>query len=161
MANPFHKADEAKEISEVNIVPLADVALVLLIILLVISPMMTQSMLQVKTAGKSAAHPPPVEENIKPPEPELVLVVALGPTGIVVGNHFFSKIEEFIEFMKKELARRQDKKVFLSPGPDVFHGDVVETLEAIKTSGADSVALVQIQTEEQPNAQIQPAQTAP
>lgn len=161
MSNPFHKAEEAREISEVNIVPLADVSLVLLIILLVLSPMMTQSMLQVKTAGKAANPPTPPVEEPKPPQPELVLVVALGPTGIVVANRFFSKMSDFADFMKAELARRKDKKVFLSPGPDIPHGDVVQTLEAIKTSGAESVALVQIQTEEQTNGPIQPSQAAP
>ncbi|MBI4375656.1 MAG: biopolymer transporter ExbD [Elusimicrobia bacterium] len=150
MSSPFHQAEEAREISEVNVVPLADVSLVLLIILLVLSPMMTQSMLKVKTAAKQERLE---SEDLTPPEPqkpaEVVLVVALGPTGLVVGNQFFSDTDRFAIFMRQELARRTDRKVFLAPGPEIAHGMVVRTLELIKSCGAESVALVQTIAEDE------------
>lgn len=162
MSSAFARSEESREISEVNVVPLADVSLVLLIILLVLSPMMTQSMLQVKTAARSAeaAAPPAPEEKLPPPVPELVLAVALGPNGIAVGDRFFTRPGDFMDYMKEELSRRSDKKVFLSPHPDATHGLVVHTLEMIKACGADKVALVQTQ-EAFSDGQIRPAQAAP
>jgi biopolymer transport protein ExbD len=160
MSHPFAESESSKEISEVNVVPLADVSLVLLIILLVLSPMMTQSMMHVKTAGKAveSATPPPLEEN--PPQQEMVLAVSLNPDGLVVGGQTFHDPGDFVAYMKAELLRRNDKKVFLSPHPDVTHGLVVHTLELIKSCGAQSVALVQVE-EEAPASEVRPAQTAP
>lgn len=141
MASPFHNQDEAREISEVNVVPLADVSLVLLIILLLLSPMMAQSSLHVKTSAKSET---PGEHDVAPSlTPELVLLVDLGPGGIAIGERLFSGSGELREHLRNELSRRGDRKVFLAPHPDVTHGKVVELLEAIKDSGAETVALVQ------------------
>ena len=163
MSDPFHKAEALKEISDINVVPLADVSLVLLIILLVLSPMMTQTMLHVKTAGKAAETQklvPPQETPETPKPPELVLAVALGPNGIAIGEKLFKGPGEFMDYLKEELSHRADRKVFLSPHQDAPHGLVVHTLEMIKSCGADSVALVQTQ-EEEPHGTILPAKTAP
>jgi len=145
MSSPFHRSDEPKEISEVNVVPLADVSLVLLIILLVLSPMMTQTMLHVQTAARSKEKPP---ETAPPPEPdkppEMVLVVAVGPDALSVGERVFTGAGDFAAFMTAELARRTEKKVFVSPRAETPHGRVVEVLEALKLCGASSVALVQM-----------------
>jgi biopolymer transport protein ExbD len=160
VSSPFAEEAQAKEIAEVNVVPLADVSLVLLIILLVLSPMMRQAMLHVRTAadsGKPEILPP--EELLAPKPPELVLVVGLNPDGLVVGPQRFSDPGSFIGYMQEELARRADKKVFLSPSPEVPVGLVVHTLETLKTCGAESVALVQ--TQEQPNGQVQAAAALP
>lgn len=145
MASPWHRPDEAKEISDVNVVPLADVSLVLLIILLVLSPMMAQSSLHVRTAAKAreTEAPPPPEPPYPEPPPELVLVVDLGPGGIAVGDRLIGGTAELTVFLREELSRRSDRKVFLAPHPDVTHGRVVEALEAARASGAESVALVQ------------------
>ena len=157
MSNPFARGDAAREISEVNVVPLADVSLVLLIILLVLSPMMRQSMLRVRAAAESS------KPEAAPPAPslapaELVLVVGLNPDGLVVGGQRFADPGEFMGYMQRELARRADKKVFLSPHPDVPVGLVVHTLETLKTCGAESVALVQTQDTD---AQVRAAAPAP
>ncbi len=145
MPNPFHKDETAQEISEVNVVPLADVSLVLLIIMLLLSPMMAQSMLHVRTAAKAADDPAPFLEESSPREkpPELVLVVDLGPGGIAVGERLFATPPQLMDFLRTELPRRGDRKVFLAPAPDVTHGAVVDLLETIRLAGASSVALVQ------------------
>ena len=145
MADPFRRDDLPAEISDINVVPLADVSLVLLILLLVLSPMMAQSMLHVKTAAQAQEALP---ERFKqtyalPSSRDLVLVVDLGPKGIAVGANFFVSHGEFVAFMTGELSRRSDRKVFLAPHPDVTHGTVVHMLDTLKTCGAASLALVQ------------------
>lgn len=163
MSSPFARADAPKEIAEVNVVPLADVSLVLLIILLVLSPMIRQSMLHVRTAGESskpeiAATP---EELLTPKAPELVLVAAVNPDGYALGQRRFATAVEFVAALRGELAGRTDKKVFLSPHPEVPVGAVVDALETIKTSGAESVALVQTQEAAPADGQVRPAAPAP
>lgn len=158
MHSPFHQDEAAREISDINVVPLADVSLVLLIILLLLSPMMAQSMLHVKTAGEPEKAPEFVVPQPPPLDQELVLVVDLGPRGIAVGKYFFAGPGEFIAFMTGELSRRADRKVFLAPHPDVMHGQVVHMIEMIKSCGAESVALVQTQEENPPP---EPAVAAP
>lgn len=144
MTHPFRREEEPKEISEVNVVPLADVSLVLLIILLVLSPMMTLSALRVQVAAESSSPALP-ERDPTPRPPELVLAVALDPGGISVGKRRFPGFGSFMPYVARLLASRSDKKVFLSPHPDVPNGRVVHMLEILKACGAESVALVQSQ----------------
>ena len=154
------RAATKPEISEVNVVPLADVSLVLLIILLVLSPMMRQSMLHVRTAADSLKPQPAMPKELFAPQPpELVLIVGLRPNGLFVGSQHFSKPTELADFLRAKLARRADKKVFLEPRPDVPVGLIVRALETIKTSGAESVALVQ--TQDGDDGQIRAAAPAP
>jgi len=160
MSNPFAEPDLPKEISEVNVVPLADVSLVLLIILLLLSPMMTQSMLHVKTAGRAVEPLTASMPEEYPAKQEVVLAVALGPNGFSVGEKTFASPGDFMSFMKDELAKRSDKKVFLTPYPEALHGAVVHALELIKSCGAESVALVQVE-EEAKQVEVRPAQAAP
>lgn len=157
MNSPFYRPDEPREISEVNVVPLADVSLVLLIILLVLSPMMTQSMLKVKTAGRDSAAPP-LMETPAPAAPEMVLAVAVTAAGFSVGDKTFSSKRDLKMFLADELVRRVDKKIFVQPSGEVTHGDVVETLELCKDAGAESVALVQTQEED---GEVRPSAPAP
>ena len=128
-----------REISEVNIVPLADVSLVLLIILMVISPMMARTAWKVKSAA--AATGP--EEPAPPPSSELVLTVGLHEKGYSLGGRFFEEETGMMTFLSEELSRREDRKVFVLPDPDVTHGRVLELLERLSGGGAESVALVE------------------
>ncbi|HAM34463.1 MAG TPA: hypothetical protein DEB40_13810 [Elusimicrobia bacterium] len=144
--HPFRRQENLAEISDVNVVPLADVSLVLLIILLLLSPMMTQSMLHVRTAAKNAETPEaadPEPQLIAEKPPEFVLVVDLGPGGMAVGDTLFTSLRDLAAYLRLVLPGRGDRKVFLAPHPDVTHGQVVATIETIKSAGASGVALVQ------------------
>ncbi len=146
--NAFPSEAAPREISDVNVVPLADVSLVLLIILLVLSPMMAQSSLRVKTAASSAANARPHAAEDRPlPRPELPLAVGLDQKGLTLGGKSYDAPGAFIVALRDALAGRQDRKVFLAPGPETPHGLVVRAIETIKSCGADSVALVQTQDE--------------
>jgi biopolymer transport protein ExbD len=151
--NPFLAEEERKAISDINVVPLADVSLVLLIILLVLSPMMTPSALTVRAAGRDAAQAAPEPAAAQAPEPEPVLVVSLSPDGTIgAAGRRFPGPGEFMAFVREELARRTDRKVFVAPHPDVPHGRVVHMLETLRYNGASSVALVQTEETQPPAA---------
>ncbi len=148
MANPFVRREEASPISDVNVVPLADVSLVLLIILLVLSPMAAQSMLKVQAAAAqsegAAAAPKAGEDPLEPKAPDPVLAIGLTPLGYVLDGRLLVSDAELKTFLAPALAKRDDKKVFLSPELDVTNGRVVAAVEAIQAVGASSVALVQV-----------------
>jgi len=145
MRDPFRREPEPSEISEINVVPLADVSLVLLIILLLLSPMIAQSTLHVRTAASDPEPPAPDEDFVYTPRPspETVLVVDLGPGGIAIADTLFASTAQLAAYLRLDLPRRKDRKVFLAPHPEVSHGDVVAVLESIKAAGASTVALVQ------------------
>lgn len=133
-----------REISEVNIVPLADVSLVLLIILMVISPMMARHALKIKSAASPSGtfnEPPP------PPGEELVLTVGIHPRGFTLGGRYFEEEGSLMAQMAEELSRREDRKVFVLPDPEVTHGKVLALLERLSAGGAESVALVETEPE--------------
>ena len=152
MSNPFVRKDEAAPISDVNVVPLADVSLVLLIILLVLSPMAAQSMLRVQAAAakaRSTESPKEGEYPLAPKTPETVLAVGLTPRGFIVDGRLLANDAELTSWLAARFMTRADKKVFLSPELDVPNGRVVSAIEAIQSSGAQSVALVQVLDPEQ------------
>lgn len=146
MSSAFFRDEQPEAISEVNVVPLADVSLVLLIILLVLSPMMRQSMLHVRSAGEAARpRAPAPDELLAPRPPELVLVVALTPEGFRLAGRAYATGADVAAALREQLAGRADKKVFLMPHPESTVELVVRALETVKGAGADSVALVQVQ----------------
>ena len=149
MSSPFVKHDEAAPIADVNVVPLADVSLVLLIILLVLSPMAAQSMLKVQTAAAKAAAESPKgpkagEDPLSPRPPEPVMAVGLSPAGYVLEGRLLATDADLKAWLVPELARHDDKKVFLAPELDVPNGRVVSAIETIQNCGASTVALVQV-----------------
>ncbi|MDE2143071.1 MAG: biopolymer transporter ExbD [Elusimicrobia bacterium] len=148
MSNPFVKHDEAAPIADVNVVPLADVSLVLLIILLVLSPMAAQSMLKVQTAAAKADDmpkgPKPGEDPLVPRPPEPVIAVGLSPSGYILEGRLLATDADLRAWLVPELARHDDKKVFLAPELDIPNGRVVSAIETLQNCGASTVALVQV-----------------
>ena len=147
MSNPFAHRDEAAAISDVNVVPLADVSLVLLIILLVLSPMAAQSMLRVQTAAarsEAPKGPRPGEDPLQPKAPEPVLALGLTALGYVADGKLIASDADLRQWLSPQLAKREDRKVFLAPELDVPNGRVVAAIEALQACGASAVALVQV-----------------
>ena len=61
---------EEETLSEVNVIPLADLSLVLLIILMVLSPLVTQALIQIQAAKAAAAQ---TQEEITTPETPVIV----------------------------------------------------------------------------------------
>ena len=73
MAHKLTQQDEP--LNEVNVIPLADLSLVLLIILMVLSPMVTQALIQVAAAKAAAAQ---TQEEITTPETPVIVSFEIG-----------------------------------------------------------------------------------
>ena len=74
MAQQMANNDES--LSEVNVIPLADLSLVLLIILMVLSPMVSQALIQVTAANAAAAQ---TREELPDAVPETPIIVSFAP----------------------------------------------------------------------------------
>ena len=68
MAQKMVQEDET--LSEVNVIPLADLSLVLLIILMVLSPMITQALIQVSASKAAVAQ---TQEEMATPETPVIV----------------------------------------------------------------------------------------
>src|SRR5262245_24946823 len=106
MAQKMVQEDEA--LSEVNVIPLADLSLVLLIILMVLSPMITQALVQVTAAQAQKAQS---QQELTTPETPVIVTydpTALKLNGIVMGSEL-----EFVKRLEEVMGRRRDKSVMI------------------------------------------------
>jgi len=135
MSHPTAKDQE--ELSEVNVIPLADLSLVLLIILMVLSPMVTQALIQIQ-AGKAAAAQ--TQEEITQPETPVIVSFAPGVlklNGIAMGSDL-----EFVKRLDAVMANRKDRSVILTASPLLTHGKVVHLMDVVKRHGAESLVML-------------------
>src|SRR3981081_1393042 len=97
-------SDKDETLSEVNVIPLADLSLVLLIILMVLSPMVTQALIQVAAAQ---GHKAQSQQERTPPETPVVVTFepgALKLNGTVMGSEL-----EFVKRLEETMGLRRDK----------------------------------------------------
>lgn len=148
MSQQLNDTDES--LSEVNVIPLADLSLVLLIILMVMSPMITQALIQVSAANAAAAQ---TQEELTTPEVPVIITYQQGSlkiNGEVVGTQ---PDVEFVKVLETKMAGRKDKSVIMTAAPDLTHGEVVRLMDVCKHHGAESLVLVKWD----PNSGAQPS----
>jgi biopolymer transport protein TolR len=135
MAHQPTDADDT--LSEVNVIPLADLSLVLLIVLMVLSPMVTQALIQVQAAKAAAAQ---TQDEITTPETPVIVSFEPGRlklNGIEMGSDL-----EFVKRFEDIMGRRKDKSVLLTASPLLPHGKVVHLMDVVKRHGAESLIMV-------------------
>src|SRR5437870_11244505 len=89
-----HKiSDKDETLSEVNVIPLADLSLVLLIILMVMSPMVSQAIIQI-TAAQAAATL--TRENLPSDRPETPVIVSFAPGVLKLNGVAMASDLEFV-----------------------------------------------------------------
>jgi len=135
MAQHTHPEDEP--LSEVNVIPLADLSLVLLIVLMVLSPMISQALIQVASAKAAAAQ---TQEELSTPETPVIVSFAPGElklNGIAMGSDL-----EFVTRLEAVMASRRDKSVLLTASPVLLHGKVVHLMDVCRRHGAQSLVMV-------------------
>ncbi len=135
MAQQLSTDDES--LSEVNVIPLADLSLVLLIILMVLSPMVTQALIQVTKAKAAAAQ---TQEELT--QPETPVIVAFAPGILKLNGMPMGSDMEFIKRLDQVMASRKDRSVLLTASPELSHGKVVHLMDVVRHHGGDSLILV-------------------
>ncbi|HRY29047.1 MAG TPA: biopolymer transporter ExbD [Elusimicrobiota bacterium] len=135
------QSGEVEETEKINVVPLADLTLVLLIILMVLSPMITQSMINVATpavkAEKDIEQKP--QEEKKPVEP---LLIALAESGYTLNNVPADSLDQLMAALRARLEETPDRPVLVTADQQITVGAVVEVLDLAKQNGAQKVSLL-------------------
>jgi biopolymer transport protein TolR len=132
-------SDKDETLSEVNVIPLADLSLVLLIILMVLSPMISQALIQVSASKAAAAL---TREDLANERPETPIIVSFEPGKLKLNGNLMPTDLELVKGLDRLMQGRRDKSVILTAAPDLFHGQVVRLMDVIKHHGAETLNLV-------------------
>jgi biopolymer transport protein TolR len=130
-----YKPQAGPQMAAPNVIPMADIMLVLLIIFMVVTPML-QKTHQVDLA--------PVNDprEMKDADRDDAIVVAVTRDGtIYLGNNRVNK-EEITGKIKDQLANKLDKTVYVKSDARAKYGDVVSTVDEIRSAGVDQLGLL-------------------
>ncbi|MBO6555022.1 MAG: protein TolR [Pseudomonadales bacterium] len=132
------KASRRKPMSEINVVPYIDVMLVLLVIFMVTAPLMTQG---IKVDLPEAASGPLEVDDDEP-----MLVVSVEEDGTYYMNLGEEEepvpLSEIGSRTQKILAANPDIKVLVEGDKNLAYGVIVDLMNTLQASGADSVGLI-------------------
>src|SRR5437016_1845813 len=131
--------DKDETLSEVNVIPLADLSLVLLIILMVMSPMISQTLIQITAARAAAAQ---LQEELPTQNPEVPVIVSFAPGVLKLNGVRMRSDLDFVSHLDTIMSRRHDKSVILTAAPNLTHGKVVRLMDVVKHHGAKELVLV-------------------
>ncbi len=132
-------SDKDETLNEVNVIPLADLSLVLLIILMVMSPMVSQAIIQIAAAKAAAAQ---TREELQNPQPETPIIVSFAPGVLKLNGVAMRSDLEFVTRLDGIMQNRRDKSVILTAAPELAHGKVVRLMDVVKRHGATELDLV-------------------
>jgi biopolymer transport protein ExbD len=130
--------DSGEALNEVNVIPLADVTLVLLIILMVISPLVSQALIQVQSAQATAAQTQEEAAEV----PETPIIVSFAPGELKLNGTVMGSDVEFTTRLNQILLHRKNREVILTASPKMQHGKVVWIMDLIKRNGAQALTMV-------------------
>lgn len=138
-------AQSGEDLSEVNVIPLADLSLVLLIILMVMSPMISQRLIQV-TAAKAEAAASQQELST----PETPVIISFEPGALKLNGFAMGSELEFVRRLSDIMGRRRDKSVLLTASPLLAHGKVVHVMDLIKRHGTEKLVMLKWAANQEP-----------
>ena len=118
--------------ADINIANLVDVVLVLLIIFMISAPLL-QSGIEVDLPKTKAAV---IEE-----EAEGVVVTIDAKCGIYI-NDVWSRMDNFEKNLKKEMAAKNTKSVYLRGDSTVYYGTAIGVIGKMKEIGIEQIGLV-------------------
>ena len=130
MRRPHHRTYRA--MADINIANLVDVVLVLLIIFMISAPLL-QSGIEVDLPKTKAAV---IEE-----EAEGVVVTIDAKGGIYI-NDVWSRMDNFEKNLKKEMAAKNTKAVYLRGDSTVYYGTAIGVIGKMKEIGIEQIGLV-------------------
>ena len=120
--------------SEINVTPLVDVVLVLLIIFMVVTPLL-QMGYSVDVPPKATAAESAVASK------EQIIVTQKEAKKVFLGRQEID-LNQLPLQLKDILDHRHDKTVFFSADDSLNYGVVMETMDMIRSAGADRVGII-------------------
>ena len=130
------KSKVAAVMSSPNVIPMADVMLVLLIIFMVIVPMMGGGPVDMAKAVNAEQMP-----NAERDDAVIVAVTRDGQFFLSPGNKSIAPTE-ISDDVRNLVADRLDKTVYVRSDYRAKYGDVVKTVDQIRSAGVDNIGLL-------------------
>ena len=118
--------------SDINVTPFVDVMLVLLIIFMVTAPMMMQGVNV--SLPEATSQPLPSEKD--------QLIITINKDNQIFINDYQVSIDFFEDRLKKIIANRKDRELYLKADRDIAYGMVVRVMSIIKEAGVEKLGMV-------------------
>ena len=118
--------------SDINVTPFVDVMLVLLVIFMVTAPMMLQGV-EVDLPETTSQPLASKKEN---------LIITINKKNQIFINDYQIELDFLQEKLKKILAGRENKEVYLRADKEIPYGIVVRIMAEIKEAGIDKLGMV-------------------
>ena len=118
--------------SDINVTPFVDVMLVLLIIFMVTAPMMLQGV--DVSLPEATSQPLPSEQD--------QLMITINKDSQIFINDYQVSIDFLEERLKKIIANRRNREVYLKADRNIAYGMVVRVMSEIKEAGVEKLGMV-------------------
>ncbi|UCD33997.1 MAG: protein TolR [Desulfobacterales bacterium] len=118
--------------SDINVTPFVDVMLVLLVIFMVTAPMMMQ--------GVDVALPETTSQQL--PSSKEHLIITINNKNQIFINDYQITIGFLQEKLRKILAGREQREVYLRADKNISYGVVVNVMSEIKGAGVEKLGMV-------------------
>jgi biopolymer transport protein TolR len=126
-----------------NVIPMADIMLVLLIIFMVITPLIYEKVPVHMASAENATKMPNADHDD-------AIIVAVTRDGTLFLSPGAQRVDlgAIRENVKQLIADRADKTIYIRSDARAKYGDVVKTVDEVRTAGVENVGLL---TEKIPN----------
>jgi biopolymer transport protein ExbD len=118
-----------------NVIPMADIMLVLLIIFMVVTPMLQKGH-SVDMAKADNA------QDMQDADKDDAIILAVGRDGTIYLGSSKVQLSEITTKVKDLIANRLDKTVFVRSDSRAKYGDVVATIDEVRSAGVDHLGLL-------------------
>jgi biopolymer transport protein ExbD len=121
--------------AEPNVIPMADIMLVLLIIFMVITPMLQKGVTVDMAKAENAEKMPAADKDD-------AIIIAVTRDGKTFLGQRQIGMDEITNSVKDLLTDRLDKTVYVRSDSRAKYGDVVKTVDEVRSAGVDNLGLL-------------------
>src|SRR5271170_1976199 len=118
-----------------NVIPMADIMLVLLIIFMVITPMLQKGTTVDMAKAENAVKMPNADKDD-------AIIIAITRDGKTFLGRQEIGLDQISSEVKDELSDRLDKTVYVRSDQRAKYGDVVKTVDEIRSAGVENLGLL-------------------